>query len=57
VPPELEAAWQAAADACLEPPRWQRLGGEGLEEQWYVLVTCRDEKQQVELLGRFKRRG
>jgi len=28
-----------------------------LEEQWYVLVTCRDEKQQVELLGRFKEEG
>jgi hypothetical protein len=26
-------------------------------EQWYVLVECRDEKQQVELLGRFKAEG
>jgi len=57
VPPEPEAAWQAAAEACLEPPKWKRLGGEGLDEQWYVLVTCRDEKQQVELLGRFKGEG
>ena len=26
-------------------------------EQWLVLVTCRDEKQQVELLERFGREG
>jgi len=57
VPAELEAAWHAAAEACLEPPKSKRLGGERLEEQWYVLVTCRDEKQQVELLGRFKGEG
>ena len=26
-------------------------------EQWLALVTCRDEKQQVELLERFRREG
>jgi len=26
-------------------------------EQWLVLVTCRDEKQQVELLEGFRREG
>ena len=26
-------------------------------EQWLVLVTCRDEKQQTELLERFQREG
>ena len=26
-------------------------------EQWLVLVTCRDEKQQVTLLERFQREG
>jgi hypothetical protein len=57
VPPEQEEAWQAAAQACLEPPKGKPLGGEALEEQWYVLVACRDEKQQVELLGRFKAEG
>ena len=30
---------------------------EALAEQWYVLVECRDEKQQVELLRRFKTEG
>jgi len=57
VPPELAEAWQAAAEACLEPPKGKRLVGEGLEEQWYVLVTCHDEKHQVELLTRFKGEG
>jgi hypothetical protein len=56
-PRELEEAWQAAAEACLEPPKGKRWGGEALEEQWYVLVECRDEKQQVELLTRFKAEG
>jgi hypothetical protein len=56
VPPGLEAAWHAAA-TCLEQPKGKRLGGERLEEQWYGLVTCRNEKHQVELLGRFKGEG
>jgi hypothetical protein len=56
-PPELQEAWQAAAEACLEPPKGQRWGGESLQEQWYVLVTCRDERHQVELLTRFKADG
>jgi len=54
VPPELEEAWHAAAQACLEPPKGKRWGGEALAEQWYVLVECRDEKQQMELLSRFQ---
>jgi hypothetical protein len=58
VPEELAEAWQAAAAACLEgPPKGQRQKGEALVEQWYVLVECRDEKQQVELLTRFKGEG
>jgi hypothetical protein len=57
VPEELQEAWQAAADACLEEPKGKRWGGEVLPEQWYVLVECRDERQQVELLGRFKAEG
>jgi hypothetical protein len=31
--------------------------GEVLVEQWYVLVECRDERQQVELLARFQGEG
>ncbi len=58
VPPELEAAWQAAAGAGLaeeaDPPPFKETL---LAEEYYVLITCRDEKQQVELLGRFKGEG
>ncbi len=57
VPPELEAAWQAAAEGCLDVPEEKPLRELDLKEQWYVLVECRDEKQQVELLGRFKVEG
>jgi hypothetical protein len=57
VPPELQEAWQAAAEACLGPAKNRRWGGEPLEEQWYVLVTCRDERHQVELLARFQADG
>jgi hypothetical protein len=28
-----------------------------IPEQFLILVTCRDEKQQVELLGRFSAEG
>ena len=63
-PPELLAAWQAEAEAALT--KFTRLLGAGrsegekalqLSEQFSVLITCRDEKQQVELLGRFQGEG
>jgi hypothetical protein len=59
VPPELAEAWQAAAQGCLAPPPepGDGLRGAALGEQWYVLVTCRDEKHQVELLTRFQAEG
>jgi hypothetical protein len=50
--PELEAAWQAAATAAFtEQPPAGRV--ESIPAQFLILVTCRDEKEQVELLGRF----
>jgi hypothetical protein len=30
---------------------------DGLGEQWLVLVTCRGEQHQVELLERFQAKG
>ena len=33
------------------------MGLQDVPEQWLVLVTCRDKKQQVELLERFRREG
>jgi hypothetical protein len=57
-PPELQAAWEAAAGAVLaEEAGGMRLKGEELPEQYYLLLTCRDEKHQVELLGRFQAEG
>jgi hypothetical protein len=58
VAPELEAAWQAAAEAVLqqrpEPGHHEvKLGA----EQFLVLVTCRDEKHQLEMLARFQAEG
>jgi hypothetical protein len=52
---ELQAAWVAAAREVLEhkPPR--PLGE--VPEQFLVLITCRDERQQVELLQRFAAEG
>ncbi len=61
-PPELLATWQAEAEAALT--EFARPNGLGesekalqLSEQFLVLITCRDEKQQVELLGRFQGEG
>jgi hypothetical protein len=55
---DLRAAWEEAARACLEGPAERaRPEVQTLPEQWYVLVTCRDERQQVELLGRLTGEG
>ena len=52
----LEAAWHAAATAALAHD--QPLGRvESIKEQFLILVTCRNEKHQVELLGRFTVEG
>jgi hypothetical protein len=55
---DLRAAWEAAAHPELaaltaEPPP----GIKEIPEQWLVLVTCRDEKEQAALLERFQREG
>jgi hypothetical protein len=55
---DLRAVWEAAARATLEAPAERaRPEVQTLPEQWYVLVVCRDEKQQVELLGRLMGEG
>jgi len=53
--PELQHFWQAvaAAAAAEKPAR----GIAALAEQYLVLITCRDEKHQVELLQRFQGKG
>ena len=61
--PELSAAWQAEAEAALAkfaPKSGEKAnGGKPLEisEQFLILLTCRDEKHQVELLGWFQGEG
>jgi hypothetical protein len=56
---ELRAAWEQsaqAAEAARRPARLPEAVGPG-PEQFLVLVTCRDERQQVELLQRFRDEG
>jgi hypothetical protein len=58
VSPDLQAAWQAAAEATLREQAAPPPPAAGaLPEQYLILVTCRDEKHQVELLGRFHGAG
>jgi len=55
---EVQAAWDASAApelAALKAPLPWR--AQEIPEQYLVLVTCRDQKQQVELLERFRREG
>jgi hypothetical protein len=61
VPVELplasEATARAALDALESPPpegRWEKAR---LPEQFSIIVACRDEAQQIELLGRFQGEG
>lgn len=54
VSPDLEAAWKAAAAAVEEPPLPPAAA---LLDQYFVLIPCRDEEQQIELLNRFKAEG
>ena len=53
---ELRAAWQVAAEGVLAEPKPPR-SFDNIPEQFLLLVTCRNETQQVELLERFKREG
>jgi hypothetical protein len=50
----LAAAWEAAAAEVLQREP-EPLGA--IPEQFLILMTCRDEKQQVELLARFGAEG
>jgi hypothetical protein len=53
---DLQAAWEAAANLTFagpgKPAAW---APREIAEQYLILVNCRDEKQQVELLERFQR--
>jgi hypothetical protein len=54
VDPDLRAAWEAAAAAVLAPPSDKPARNVAMgPHQFLILITCRDEKHQVELLERF----
>src|SRR5262245_11015646 len=57
VSPDLEAAWRSAAEAALASPEPATPAVDPGPPQYLVLITCRDEKHQVELLGRFQGEG
>jgi hypothetical protein len=62
MPSAREADWQAEAEAAMTKfarPLGEGEGGKALQlsEQFLVLITCRDEKEQAELLGRFQAEG
>src|SRR5262245_31872972 len=55
---DLEAAWRTAAEVGRQAMEEHPLpGAMRLPEQYLILVTCRDEKQQVGLLERFRGEG
>jgi hypothetical protein len=55
---ELKELWEAAARQSLEElERRTKVIAQQIQAQFVVLVTCRDEKHQVELLGRFAAEG
>ena len=54
--PEVETAWEAAREKALSRFA-ERPGIKSLPEQFYVLIPCRDEDHQVELLQRFLAEG
>jgi len=54
--PELDDLWQGALDALLEKPL-PPANVPTIPEQYMVLITCRDEHHQIDLLTRFKQEG
>jgi hypothetical protein len=57
VPEDLCRAWHEAAQQAFERVKDDRPGITSYPEQFLILVTCRDEQQQVELLGTLQQQG
>jgi hypothetical protein len=56
--PELDAFWEAAARENEEElERMRKPIGQVVPEQWMLLVMCKDENEQLELLERFQGEG
>lgn len=54
---DLKRAWREAAQQSLDNINQERPGITSYPEQFLILVTCRDERHQVEMLGEFQRQG
>jgi len=54
---ELAAAWQATVEGSLGAFRAPAPAAAAYPAQYLILVTCRDEKQQMELLAQFGGEG
>jgi hypothetical protein len=54
---DLQAAWRAAAEAALAEVETTSAGVALVAAQYLVVITCRNERHQVELLGRFHGEG
>jgi hypothetical protein len=55
---DLERMWEEAARKSVEAmERFKKPIAQTVPEQYMVLVTCKDEKQQLELLERFGNEG
>jgi hypothetical protein len=50
--PDLQEVWQAAAEAAARAKEARKITT--VPEQFLLLLTCRDEQHQVELLERFQ---
>jgi hypothetical protein len=56
--PELDRLWQSTADTLLHSPLPDPAARPpSIPEQFMILVTCCDEKEQVELLQQFQEKG
>jgi hypothetical protein len=54
---ELEALWREAAEACLQQEATPEPTVAAGRDQFLILITCRDEQQQVALLERLRQEG
>jgi hypothetical protein len=53
--PDLQLAWEAAVGTVAEAKPSRSI--DAVPEQYLLLITCRDEQHQVELLERFQGEG
>ena len=54
---DLKRAWREAAQEKWQAVKEERPGITSYPEQFLILVTCQDERHQVELLGEFQQQG